>query len=215
MFAGIVEEMGVIKTIARHREGARVEVLAKTILDDLEVGDSVAVNGACLTVAARQPASFEADLSGETLQRTTLGQLAVGDGVNLERSLRFNGRVGGHLVSGHVDGVGKIRARRQEGDTLRFSIELPKELLRYCVSKGSIAVDGISLTINQVGDGQIHVAVIPHTAKVTTLGVKGVGATVNLETDLIAKYLERLLTGDRGDGDPKIDLGYLKREGLL
>jgi len=215
MFAGIVEEMGVVKGVARGREGARVDILAKAILDDLEVGDSVAVNGVCLTVAARQSASFEADLSGETLQRTTFGQLAVGDGVNLERSLRFNGRVGGHLVSGHVDGVGKIRERTQEGDSLLFSIEVPKELLRYCASKGSIAVDGISLTINQINSGAVQVAVIPHTAKMTTLGVKGAGATVNLETDLIAKYLERLLAGDRGDGDPKIDLGYLKRQGLL
>jgi riboflavin synthase len=181
----------------------------------LEVGDSIAVSGVCLTVAVRQPDGFGADLSGETLQRTTLGQLAVGDGVNLERSLRFNGRVGGHLMQGHVDGVGMIRDRRQEGDTLLFSIEAPKELLRYCVNKGSIAVDGISLTINEIRGGQIHVAVIPHTAKVTTLGVKGAGAAVNLETDLLAKYLERLLQGDRGDGDPKIDLGYLKREGLI
>jgi riboflavin synthase len=215
MFAGIIEEMGVLKSIMRRGDGARVEIVAKTILDGLEVGDSVAVNGVCLTVAARQSDAFAADLSGETLQRTTWGQVAVGDGANLERSLRFNGRIGGHLVNGHIDGVGTIRARTQEGDTLLFSVDVPKELLRYCVSKGSIAVDGVSLTINQIHNGAVQVAVIPHTARATTLGVKGAGTAVNLEVDLIAKYVERLLRGDRGNGDPKIDLGYLKREGLL
>jgi riboflavin synthase len=218
MFSGIIEEMGVVKTVTRQLGGVRLAFLAKRILDELEIGESVAINGACLTVAARQPDAFEADLSPETLQRTTAGQLAVGDGVNLERSLRYNGRVSGHLVSGHVDGVGRIRDRKQEGNALLLTIEVPKELRRYCAEKGSIAVDGVSLTVNAIGDDHVRVAVIPHTAKATTLGVKGSGATVNLEADLLAKYLERLLTADRADqrGDaPKIDLDYLKREGLL
>jgi riboflavin synthase len=118
-------------------------------------------------------------------------------------------------VSGHVDGVGRIRDRKSGGESLLLTIEPPVELLRYCVAKGSIAVDGVSLTINQAGGGVLQLAVIPHTAKVTTLGVKGAGAAVNLEVDLMAKYVERLVRGDRGNGDPKIDLGYLKREGLL
>ncbi|MBI3620851.1 MAG: riboflavin synthase [Nitrospirae bacterium] len=218
MFSGIIEEMGVVKAVARQPGGVRLALLAKRILDGLEIGESVAVNGACLTVAARQSDAFEADLSPETLQRTTAGQLVVGDGVNLERSLRYNGRVSGHLVSGHVDGVGRIRDRKQEGNALLLTIEIPKELRRYCAGKGSIAVDGVSLTINAVGDDHIAVSVIPHTAKATTLGVKGAGAAVNLEADLMAKYLERLLTGDRADqggAAPKIDLDYLKRQGLL
>lgn len=215
MFTGIIEEMGVLTALTRHPEGVRVGIMAKTILPELEIGESVAVNGACLTVAAKRPESFDADLSPETLQRTTFGRIAVGDGLNLERSLRFNGRVSGHLVAGHVDGVGRIHERRQEGHGLVLSIEVPKELLRYCVEKGSIAVDGVSLTINQADSGRISVSIVPHTAKSTTLGVKGVDAAVNLETDLIAKHVERLLLGDQvGDG-PKIDLDYMKRKGLL
>jgi len=198
MFTGIIEELGVIKAIARQPAGARIEIMAKQLLDDLSVGESVAVSGACLTVTGLASSSFEADLSGETLQRTTLGQMAVGDAVNLERSLRFNGRVGGHLVSGHVDGVGRIAERRQEGDMLLVLIELPAELRRYCVSKGSIAVDGVSLTINDVTRNTLSVTVIPHTAKMTTLGLKGAGGAVNLETDLIGKYIEQLLGADRG-----------------
>jgi riboflavin synthase len=215
MFTGIIEEMGVVKALDRRPGGARLAVLAKRILEGLEVGESVAVNGACLTVVARRDDAFEADLSPETLQRTTLGQAAVGDGVNLERSLRYNGRVGGHLVSGHVDGVGRIRDRKQEGNALLLTIEAPKELRRYCAEKGSIAVDGVSLTVNGVGEDFVRLAVIPHTLKATTLGVKGTGAAVNLEADLIAKYLERLLTADRPVDAPKIDLNYMKREGLL
>lgn len=218
MFSGIIEEMGVVKAVTRQPGGVRMAVLAKHILDGLEIGESVAVNGACLTVADRHSDGFEADLSPETLQRTTAGQFAVGDGVNLERSLRYNGRVSGHLVSGHVDGVGRIRDRKQEGNALLLTIEVPRELRRYCAEKGSIAVDGVSLTVNAVGDDHVRIAVIPHTAKSTTLGVKGAGAVVNLEADLLAKYLERLLTGDRSDqgGDaPKIDLEYMKRKGLL
>lgn len=218
MFNGIIEEMGVVKAVTRQPGGVRLAFLANRILDGLEVGESVAVNGACLTVAARQSDAFEADLSPETLQRTTLGQVNVGDGVNFERSLRYNGRVSGHLVSGHVDGVGRIRDRKQEGNALLLTIEVPKELCRYCAEKGSIAVDGVSLTVNAVGDEIIRAAVIPHTAKATTLGVKGAGAAVNIEADLMAKYLERLLSGDRmiqGGDAPKIDLEYMKRKGLL
>jgi riboflavin synthase len=215
MFSGIIEEMGVVKTVTRQPGGARLTFLAKRILDELEIGESVAVNGACLTVAARQADAFEADLSPETLQRSTAGQLAVGDGVNLERSLRYNGRLSGHLVSGHVDGIGRIRDRQQEGNALLLTIEVPKELRRYCAEKGSIAVDGVSLTVNTVGDDHVRIAVIPHTARATTLGVKGAGAAVNLEADLLAKYLERLLTAERPANAPKIDLDYIKREGLL
>ena len=158
---------------------------------------------------------MSADISTETAQRTTLGQLQIGDAVNLERALRYHGRVGGHLVTGHVDGIGRIHDRQQEDNTWYVRIDLSKELLRYCVSKGSIAIDGISLTINEVGEQEIGVAIIPHTANVTTLGLNEVGTLVNVETDIIGKYVERLLARDREGQNPRIDLGYLKREGLL
>lgn len=216
MFTGIIEEMGVLQTIESRKRSAQLSILAKTVLEDLAVGDSITVNGVCLTVAVKTDKEFTTDVSPETLTVTNLGSLKVGDAVNLERAVRVNSRLGGHLVSGHIDGIGLIRNRRQEDEALFLTIEIPTDLLRYCVKKGSIAVDGISLTINRVTDKDIEVAIIPHTAKVTTLGLKGVGTTANLECDLIVKYLERLLL-ERGSESisPKVDREYLKRRGLL
>jgi len=216
MFTGIIEEMGVIQAFDRLKRSSQLSVLAKTVLEDLAVGDSITVNGVCLTATGRTDKEFTADVSPETLTVTNLGALKTGDAVNLERAVQVNSRLGGHLVSGHIDGVGLIRDRRQEEDAWLLTIEMPKELLRYCIKKGSIAVDGISLTINQVADKSIEVAIIPHTAKATTLGLKGVGTTVNLECDMIGKYLERLLL-ERGSEAPpqKVDRDYLKRKGLL
>ena len=213
MFTGIIEEMGVIQALDRGPKSARLTVMARTVMNDLAVGDSITVDGVCLTVTARTEEGFSSDLSPETLTVTHLGTLAAGDAVNLERAVRFNGRMGGHLVSGHIDGVGRIRGRRQEEDALFLSIELPKELMRYCVKKGSITVDGISLTINHTADRSVEVAVIPHTAKVTTLGLKGIGSPVNLECDLIGKYVERLLDTDQPPS--RITAEYLKKKGLL
>lgn len=216
MFAGIIEEMGVVQTIERHKNSARLSILAKMVLEDLAVGDSITVNGVCLTATGRTDKEFTADVSTETLTVTNLGSLKVGDAVNLERAMQVNSRLGGHLVSGHIDGIGLIRDRRQDEETVIFSIEVPRELLRYCIKKGSIAVDGISLTINHVSDKDIQVAIIPHTAKMTTLGLKGVGSSVNLECDMIGKYLERLLLERGSEGPPqKVDRDYLKRRGLL
>jgi len=216
MFTGIVEEMGVVQGVNRAQKTQRMSILAKTVLEDLAVGDSICVSGACLTVVARTDSEFMADVSPETLAVTGLGLLKVGDAVNLERAVRVNSRLGGHLVTGHIDGIGHIRERRQEDEALILVIEIPGELLRYCVRKGSIAVEGISLTINLVSDKNIQVAVIPHTSRVTTLGLKGIDSPVNLECDLIGKYLERLLL-DRGpEGNPpKVDREYLRRRGLL
>ena len=213
MFTGIIEEMGVVQSLARGVKSARLTVMARTVMGDLAVGDSVTVNGVCLTVASRTEEAFSSDLSPETLGVTNLGALSAGDAVNLERAVRFNARMGGHLVSGHIDGIGRIRGRRQEEDALFLSIELPRELARYCVKKGSITVDGISLTINQTADQSIEVAVIPHTAKVTTLGLKGVGSPVNLECDLIGKYVERLLESERPPA--RVPAEYLKKKGLM
>jgi len=205
----------VVKEIDR-KQYVRLTLLAKTILDDLKIGDSITVNGVCLTVVSFNDQEMMMEVSPETLSATNLGALKVGDGVNLERSLRLNDRLGGHLVSGHVDGVGRIREKKVEGENYLLSIEPPQDVLRYCVKKGSIAVDGISLTINDVTEKDFTVSVIPHTAKVTTLGLKAKGDPVNLEADLIAKYVERLLhPGESKITGDKIDIEFLRKNNLL
>jgi riboflavin synthase len=218
MFTGIVEEMGVVRSLDSSLAGSRLSILAETILDDLAVGASVSVSGVCLTVVTVGEREFTVELSPETLSVTMLGTLASGIPVNLERAMRMNERIGGHLVAGHVDAVGSIRDRRQEGTSTILTIEAPADVLRYCVAKGSVAIDGISMTINDVSDRSFSVVVIPHTAKMTTLGLKKIGDAVNLETDLIGKYVERLLQ-ERGQQPPKpapvIDRDYLKKRGLL
>ena len=188
------------------------------VLGDLKVGDSVSINGTCLTVVAKGETTFVVDVSPETLSVTTLGELVGGTPVNLERAMKLNERIGGHLVAGHVDAVGTIRSRHQDGNASVLEIEAPKDILRLCVPKGSITVDGISLTINGVTEKSFLVSIIPHTAKMTTLGLKQVGDQVNLESDLLGKYVERLLQ-ERGilpsKPAPVIDTDYLKRRGLI
>ncbi len=218
MFSGIAEEMGVVKAFDRGLAGAEVSILASTVLQDLRVGESVSVSGVCLTAADIGERDFSVDISTETLQVTTMGMLAVGAPVNLERAMKLNERIGGHLVTGHVDGVGIIRDRHQDGNTILMTIEAPEEILRYCIQKGSITVDGVSLTVNQISDKAFAMALIPHTAKVTTLGVKGPGDSVNLESDLIGKYVERLLQASGHlpqKPDPVIDRDYLQKRGLI
>jgi riboflavin synthase len=218
MFTGIVEEMGAVSSIEKSLAGTRMTLLASTVMSDLKIGDSVSINGTCLTVVSRGEREFSVEVSPETLAVTTLGQLTAGAPVNLERAMRLNERLGGHMVAGHVDGIGTILARQPDGNAIILECEAPKEILRYCVPKGSITVDGISLTINQVTDRSFAVAIIPHTAKITTLGLKQVGDRVNLESDLIGKYVERLLQ-ERGVLPTKpasaIDLDYLKKRGLI
>jgi riboflavin synthase len=218
MFTGIVEEMGAVTAVTKGLAGTRMMIMAKAVMEDLTIGASISVNGACLTVTARGEADFSVDVSPETLAATTAGVWTVGLPVNLERAMRLNERIGGHLVSGHVDGIGMIRGRQQDGNAIVFECEAPKDVLRYCVPKGSITVDGISLTINKVTDRSFVVSIIPHTAKITTLGLKQVGEQVNLESDLIGKYVERLLQ-ERGSlpnkPDPVIDREYLQQRGLL
>jgi riboflavin synthase len=218
MFTGIVEEMGAVSAIEKSLTGTRLTFLASTVMSDLKIGDSVGVNGTCLTVVSRGEREFSVEVSPETLAVTTLGQLAAGAPVNLERAMKLNQRLGGHMVAGHVDGIGTILTRQPDSNAIILECEAPKEILRYCVPKGSITVDGISLTINQVTDRSFAVAIIPHTVKVTTLGLKQVGDQVNLESDLIGKYVERLLQ-ERGvlptKPAPAIDLDYLKKRGLI
>ncbi len=217
MFSGIVEEMGAITVLKKTLAGTRLTILASTVMGDLKIGDSVSVNGICLTVVSRSERDFSVEVSPETLSVTTLGSVTTGTPVNLERAMRLNERIGGHLVAGHVDGVGVIRNRHQEANAIMLTIEAPSNILRYCVVKGSVTVDGISLTINDVNDHGFSVAVIPHTAKVTTLGLKQVNDRVNLESDLIGKYVERLLQERSQLPKPtiSIDKDYLQKRGLI
>lgn len=217
MFTGIVEEMGGITVMNKSQAGAKLTILASTVMSDLKIGDSVSVNGICLTVVARSERDFSVEVSPETLSVTTLGSFAVGMPVNLERAMKLNERIGGHLVAGHVDGVGVIRSRQQDASAIVFTIGAPPEILRYCVAKGSITVDGISLTINAISEQGFSVAIIPHTAKVTILGLKQVNDTVNLESDLIGKYVERLLQerGHLSKPTISIDTEYLQKRGLI
>jgi riboflavin synthase len=197
MFTGIVEGTGTVAAMRRPPAGgaaARLEVEASWPAGELAVGDSVAVDGCCLTVVARTAGGFAADVVAETLRRTTLGRLGAGARVNLERPLALGGRLGGHLVQGHVDGVGRVLERRpagEGGDEVR--VDLPGDLARYVVEKGSIAVDGVSLTVAGVGQGWFAVALVPHTLAATTLGERAPGDPVNLEVDVVAKYVERLV----------------------
>ena len=217
MFTGIIEEMGAVTSLQKTLAGTKLTILASTVIGDLKIGDSVSVNGICLTVVSKDKHDFSVEVSPETLLVTTLGHLTAGAPVNLERAMKLNERIGGHLVAGHVDGVGTIRGRHQEGNTIFFMIEAPQEILRYCVLKGSVTVDGISLTINEVSEKGFSVAIIPHTAKVTTLRLKQVNDTVNLESDMIGKYVERLLQerSQLPKTTPLIDKDYLQKRGLI
>ena len=192
VFTGIVEELGEVVALEASGGAARLTVRGPLVTDGAATGDSIAINGVCLTVTAASDGTFSADVIGETLSRSSLGALAAGSPVNLERALRLDGRLGGHLVQGHVDGTGTI-VSREPWDVVRVSV--PPGLARYVVQKGSIAVDGVSLTISALGDGWIEVSLIPETLARTTLGGKQPGETVNLEADMIAKYVERLLDG--------------------
>lgn len=212
MFTGIIEEMGSVKALRRSGGSARLTLAASKVLEGTALGDSICVNGVCLTVVEMTSAEFSADVAVETLRVTNLGELTTGSTVNLERALQLSARIGGHLVSGHVDAVGRIREKREEGNGWRILFDVPQTLLRYVIKKGSIAIDGISLTVADVDAAGFSIAMIPHTAKLTTLGYKKAGETVNLETDIIGKYVERLLGGQREDG---VSLELLKKSGFV
>jgi riboflavin synthase len=196
VFTGLVEDVGTVARVEPRAGTCVIEVRPAALpVAELAVGDSIAVDGVCLTVTAGDGEAFAVTAVDETLRRTTLGELAAGHPVHLERALRLGDRLGGHLVQGHVDGVGTIAGRRASGDNLEVTVAAPPPLLRYVVEKGSIAVDGISLTVVRADDNSFAVALIPHTVAVTALGKKEVGGRVNLEVDMIAKYVERLLGG--------------------
>jgi len=220
MFTGLIESQGIITRVDRVAGGGQLEVYAPEFGRDMAIGDSIAVDGACLTVVKFIRGAFIADVSGETLDRTTLGSLRQGSKVNLERALRLSDRLGGHLVSGHVDGVGTLVQRHVAGNSTVYQFQAPAEVLLYLVSKGSVAVDGISLTVVQIRGDNFAVAVVPHTETSTTLAEKPIGARVNIEADMMAKYVERSVqlytsrggSGSGNDDTPRRGLGDMLRD---
>ena len=193
MFTGIVEEMGTVTQLIRGSKEQRITISCNKILEDIHIGDSVAVNGVCLTVVTYDGKSFQADVMNETFLRSSLGALRPGRPVNLERAMAADGRFGGHIVSGHIDGTGTIKSIKKDDNAIWFEIAASKDILDGIVEKGSIAIDGISLTIAAVDNVSFKVSIIPHTLKETVLGARKVGDTVNLETDVIGKYVKKLL----------------------
>ena len=195
MFTGIIEGMGAVTAIRTVGQARRLAITADFALEGTRVGDSIAVSGACLTAVMVSGKRFEADVSPETIARTTFAALRVGERVNLERALRFSDRLDGHLVAGHIDGVGTLKTIAKKANAIVLTIGVDAALARYLIEKGSVAVDGISLTVNRCTSDRIEVGIIPHTAVATTLRLKKVGAAVNIEVDMIGKYVERFLTG--------------------
>lgn len=194
MFTGIIEELGKVAAIEPKKTGIRLQIAANCTLEDIQIGDSIAVNGCCLTVAEQKQGLWSCDVVSETMDKTTFKSLKVSDAVNLERAVQANQRLGGHLVQGHVDGIGTIIEKRLlEDGSFWVTIKAPASILHYVIYKGSIAVDGVSLTVADVTPSAFSFAMIPHTAQMTTLGIKPINATVNLEIDLIAKYVEKLI----------------------
>jgi riboflavin synthase len=218
MFTGIIEGLGTICGLRTGGDGQRLTVAADFALEGTRIGDSIAVNGACLTVVTLDGRRFQADVSPETAARTAFSRSRIGERVNLERALRLSDRIDGHLVSGHIDAVGVLSGRQKKGNAIFIGFQVPPALTRYMIEKGSVAVDGVSLTLNRVSAGGFEVCVIPHTAGLTTVGFKPVGAAVNIETDLIGKYVERFMGQGRGDaeGAPTgVDMRLLAKSGFL
>ena len=235
MFTGIVEEIGMIRSVPSQAAGGSMEIRAAHVLEGTKIGDSIAVNGVCLTVTALRADGFLADVMPETLRRTNLGALKCGDPVDLERAMAADGRFGGHMVSGHIDGTGSIREIKNEGNAVWVTIKAPEQILELIVEKGSVAIDGISLTVAKVTQTDFSVSVIPHTGEQTVLLKKRPGDTVNLENDMVGKYVRRLLgsqmrqdksrgqgntTAGRGEENPArgesgISMEFLQQHGFF
>ena len=212
MFTGIIEEIGTVRRIEHGAKGARLTIQANTVLEDTRIGDSIATNGVCLTVVSMTGDSFSADVMAESLRRSSLGTLQGGSPVNLERAMAANGRFGGHIVSGHIDGTGTIASQKREDNAVWVKIKTPAPLLRYIVEKGSIAIDGVSLTVAAVTDTDFSVSIIPHTCAQTILLGKKPGDPVNLECDVIGKYVEKLTAPHKTGG---ISTNFLAENGFL
>jgi riboflavin synthase len=214
MFTGIIEDKGKVIRVEYRGQEKRLTLELPIHLTEVQLGDSININGVCLTIVEKRGQTIEVDLSLETLQKTVLGGLKEGDQVNFERPLKLTDRLGGHIITGHIDGIGTITEKRKEGDFLHLKIQIPKFVSKYVVQKGSIAIDGISLTVNEYKDEEIKMTLIPYTLKKTTLMDKSVGDRVNVEADIIGKYVEKML--DRGDEKSKgMDLSFLKEHGFI
>lgn len=214
MFTGIIQALGkIVEVTPKGGDMALTVATGKLPWENVQLGDSIAVNGVCLTAVSLAESSFIADVSRETLSLTTLGKVRPGTPVNLELAMTPTTRFGGHIVSGHVDGVGSVVEKWDDGRSVRFRIRAPAGLARYIAAKGSICVDGISLTVNRIEGVDFEVNIVPHTLSATTLGVTGIGAQVNLEVDIIARYLERLLACEPREGEINLDL--LRRTGFI
>jgi len=208
MFTGIVEELAQIKSIKPRKKGIRYSISADFVMDDIKIGDSISVNGVCLTIIEIKKKYFSMDLVEETLNKSNLGELKVGDFINLERAMKATSRFGGHIVQGHVETVGVILEKQMQDEEAILSVGIDPEWMRFCIPKGSITLDGVSLTIAKINGNIIEVALIPHTLKNTTLGIKGKTDTLNIETDIIGKYIDRLLSFDADEEE--IDTKILK-----
>ena len=208
MFTGIIEELGKIQEIDTRSSGMRFTISAKLVMDDLNIGDSISINGVCLTVTEKKEKEFSLDLVPETLDKSNLGELIEGNYVNLERAMQASDRFGGHILQGHVETLGVILDKQQQEDNAVISVGLDPEWMRFCIPKGSIALDGISLTIAKIEANIVEIALIPHTMENTTLGLKSKSDTLNIETDIIGKYVERLLSFDADEFE--MDVGILK-----
>ncbi len=218
MFTGIIEELGIIQEIKKGSKSSKLLIKANKVLENTKIGDSICTNGVCLTVASLKTNSFEADVMAETLRRSNLGDLKVGSKVNLERALSLQSRLGGHIVSGHIDGTGEIISLIKEDNATWVTIKTTNNILRYIVLKGSITIDGISLTVAYVDDKSFKVSIIPHTAQETTLLNKTNGDTVNLECDVISKYVEKLMglkPVDKCNKSASITEDFLKINGFF
>lgn len=217
IFTGIIEELGTVMRMEPGSQSSRIVVKAQKVLEDVKIGDSIAVNGVCLTVTSFSKDFFTADIMPETVQKTTLKKLTSGDKVNLERALRLSDRLGGHLVQGHVDAVGEIIKKEQKDIAFIYHIKAPDNVLKYTVPKGSIAIDGISLTVVEVNKNGFVVSLIPHTAQMTTLGFKGVGDEVNLESDILGRYIEKLLNRDNSSqtSEKTLNMDFLAEHGFI
>lgn len=214
MFTGLIEDLGTLRQLRREADKVQLTVATRIPMAELVIGESIAVNGICLTVVAFSGGTFTADVSPESMACTTLSELGPGNPVNLERALRMGDRLGGHLVSGHVDGVAVLQEKSQDGNAVRLRFRMAAELNRFVVEKGSITIDGISLTVNQVSEETFSVAIIPQTLAATNLHHRQPGSRVNIETDIIGKYVARLL-GQRGEVKSSIDLDFLAKHGFL
>ncbi|RKD29550.1 riboflavin synthase [Thermohalobacter berrensis] len=216
MFTGLVEEIGIVKSINNGVKSASIRIKAEKILNGVKLGDSISTNGVCLTVTDFDNDSFTVDVMPETMRKSNLKHLRIGSRVNLERALKVEDRLGGHIVTGHIDGVGIIKDFEREDNAVWISIKPPRELLRYIVNKGSIAIDGISLTVAYVDDEIFKVSLIPLTRDETTLINKRVGDEVNLECDIVGKYIERLMSFDKKEENKKdIDINFLRENGFM